>query len=321
MHIFGKWLLCSVALVALTGGSLSPAVAQEGAKAVRDSRDQIAQKPKKQVTPKQATPSAVPAPTVHALVAEPEEKSEERRGNISPELYRGEVSFGIRMFRALDDKKTEADVTFALLRDAVNSLGGVCAGVLSYQPIERSENLHSQKILCSARPVYFLIVQRDGNMTLEGGNGRVPSISEEDGPILTASGDSTWAKINPDGQVAPLPVSNINKYRRTASMQTRETLLGLGLGILLVMVALGLLAYRRFYDAGNSSTVTSKVRRFSSETKDQMIRESTELYPDFWEHPSGIYIVRGRHGKRRVFARHLFALLYYRWGLKISQLR
>jgi hypothetical protein len=52
-----------------------------------------------------------------------------------------------------------------------------------------------------------------------------------------------------------------------------------------------------------------------------MIEESQEIYPDYWLHPTGIHIIRGRHGKRRVFDKKLYAMMYYRWGFKFRQLR
>jgi hypothetical protein len=65
----------------------------------------------------------------------------------------------------------------------------------------------------------------------------------------------------------------------------------------------------------------NRVLPLSSGDKDRLIAEATALHEDLFRHPSGVLIVRGRRGKRRLFPNRLYAELYRRFGIKIAQIR
>ena len=91
-----------------------------------------------------------------------------------------------------------------------------------------------------------------------------------------------------------------------------------------VRFAIGLiafLAYSQLKHHARFSTGVQRIGTYTSEEKDKMVAESVELKPDFYIHPTGLFIVRGKRGKRRLFPNRLYAYLYWRWGFKIAQLR
>jgi hypothetical protein len=239
------------------------------------------------------------------------------------------VPFGVQVYEALD--RPQGDAPFAFLRDAVNSLGGICTSVAEYQKVAPPPGMLAHKVKCGGRPVYLLTVDRNGKMLLDGGNGSVQAIRPTDGPVITESGAAAAGapRKDPFGRVNDqIPVEDV---KRDPTANRKDAIIAPGdprawarwllIGLFFAAALVGLLMYNRFKYYGRYVPSASAPLRFPSEVKDLMIEESQEIYPDYWLHPTGIIIIRGRHGKRRVFDKKLYAMMYYRWGFKFRQLR
>ncbi|MCA3254960.1 MAG: hypothetical protein INF91_05000 [Alphaproteobacteria bacterium] len=238
------------------------------------------------------------------------------------------LPFGLQVYEALD--KPKGDAPFAYLRDAVNSLGGICTNVTEYQKMTGAPGVLVHKIKCGPRPAYLLTIDQTGKMLLDGGNGAVAPMRPQDGPIIAEGGRNGAAAVkDPFGRVNDqIPVEAV---KRDPTAKGKGAIIEPGdprawarwllIGLFFVAVIVGVLMYNRFKYYGRYVPSASAPLRFPSEVKDLMIEESQEIHPDYWQHPTGIIIIRGRHGKRRVFDKKLYAMLYYRWGFKFRQLR
>ena len=92
-------------------------------------------------------------------------------------------------------------------------------------------------------------------------------------------------------------------------------------GLLATFGLIAVIGYSQLKHHARMQRGVQRVGTYTSEEKDAMVAESAELKPDFYIHPSGMFIVRGRRGKRRMFPNRLYAYLYWRWGLKFAQIR
>ena len=242
------------------------------------------------------------------------------------------VPFGQQVYQALE--RPQGDVPFSFLRDAVNSLGGICTSVTEFQKQSSQPAVLTHKVKCASRPLYVLTVDRGGKMLIGGGDGSVPPMRPADGQIVTEAGavaaaapgaaaNARFGRVNdqiPLEAVKRDPLAN----RKDGIIQPgdpRAWARWLLIGIFAAGVLIAVLMYNRYKHYGRYVPSASAPLRFPSEVKDQMIEESREVHPDYWLHPTGIIIIRGRHGKRRVFDSKFYAMLYYRWGFKFRQLR
>ena len=240
--------------------------------------------------------------------------------------------FGAQVYRALTDGDPTASGGF--LRDAINSLGGICPNVTAFQRVGPKSRLLSFKVRCAKRPLYILTVDVAGRMLVDGGDGRVPTMGPTDGEVFNGLGESVNgdSKKKPRRAGAPaedqIPVDDVKSAGPVAvsSVGAAEGQNAwfpwLASAFLVLSLVAALAMFLRFNaGSGLAPRHSSAPRRYPSELKDAMIAESPEELPDMWRHASGIYIVRGRHGKRRVFGHRWNAMLYYRWGYKVLQLR
>lgn len=240
--------------------------------------------------------------------------------------------FGAQVYRALTEGNPAASGAF--IRDAINSLGGICPNVKAFQRVGPPSKLLTFKARCGKRPLYLLTVDISGRMLVDGGDGRVPAMGPADGEIFDSNGESMSAdgkpKTGKGGKPADddIPLDDVKRAGPVAVSSVGAAArpnwwLPWLAGILVVLsLVAGFAMYVRFNaPSGMAPRHSSAPRRYPSELKDEMIEQSPELLPDMWLHASGVYIVRGRHGKRRVFGHRWNAMLYYRWGYKILQLR
>ncbi len=237
--------------------------------------------------------------------------------------------FGSQVYRALTDGDPSAYAGF--IRDAINSLGGICPNVKAFQRVGPKSKLLTYKVRCGKRPLYLLTVDEVGRMLVDGGDGRVPAMLAGDGEVMDSTGESIEGdKAVKNGKKVDdeIPLDEVAKAGPVAASSVGaaahpQKWLKL---VAIIVVAASLFAaialFLRFNASnGAAPRASSAPRRYPSELKDAMIAESQEVLPDMWLHDSGVYIIRGRHGKRRVFAYRWNAMIYYRWGYKILQLR
>ena len=216
----------------------------------------------------------------------------------------------------------EVRATSALLRDSVNSLGGTCGNVERYQLFLQTVTVSTLKVACSGRPVYLLSVDASGGMLVDGGDGGVTAPDAADGVVVTVP---ALGAADPGDAVARTPALSEPAAMPAGPMAGGEAPLGWMrwlFALLALMVAgVAYTIYRGFTGPAVVSAGSEPYRRYTSQDKDRLVAESREMAPSLWAHPSGLYIVRGRNGKRRLFPSWMWAQAYRVWGIKIRQIR
>lgn len=273
--------------------------------------------------PGAAAPAAAPTPA--APVNEAEALQPEREESKA-------VALGKQTFIALNEGGNVREIA-GLLRDSVNSLGGICPNVTHYQVYRQTITVTTLKVACTNRPLYLLSVDTDGGMLADGGDGQVEPMDSEDGTITAAplADGSPKTYVDPKAGAAAIGATPATKGGVVSSgpaavVGTGDTPLGwmrwLFALIAMLVAFIAYTIYRSF--TRPAMVVAPRIqldRRYSSDDKDKLVEESEEIGSAMWVHPSGLYIVRGRHGKRRIFPNWAFAQIYHVWGIKIRQIR
>ncbi|RMF14517.1 MAG: hypothetical protein D6757_06125 [Alphaproteobacteria bacterium] len=199
-----------------------------------------------------------------------------------------------------------------LLHQAIRDAGRECAWVSDYQILQRGENRIVIKAKCPSTPIYGITVSRvpKPSLTVIGGDGLVGGFNVADGEIVSldhppaegifvGAGEPSASATRHDGRGRRLPAWVIVV---SAAIN------------LLVVVGIGgalLVVWRR----------AKPLPPLDSEIKDELMQASREILPDIYRHPDGFYLVRGRHGKRRIFPWLVSAILYRNFGLKLFEHR
>lgn len=272
-----------------------------------------------------AAPASTAAATPPAAVNEAEAlqpKPEESKA----------VALGKQTFIALNEGGNVREIA-GLLRDSVNSLGGICPNVTHYQVYRQTITVTTLKVACTNRPLYLLSVDTDGGMLADGGDGQVEPMDSEDGTITAAplADGSPKTYVDPKAGASaigavPAGKGGVVSSGPAAVVGTGDTPLGwmrwLFALIAMLVAFIAYTIYRSFTRPAMVAAPRVQLdRRYSSDDKDKLVEESEEIGSAMWVHPSGLYIVRGRHGKRRIFANWAFAQIYHVWGIKIRQIR
>lgn len=237
-------------------------------------------------------------------------------------------TLGDQIHDALAGDGTKAGAIGALLRDAVNSLGGVCLNTRSYQIFRRAPEADTLKVECADRPLYLLSVDSAGAMILSGGDGNVQAMDRDDGDVVQtstapaqSSGTQTVTPSRGDDAIPETALSGEKITPAAEDTDPRGWTRWVFSGALVAFGLIAFLAYSQLKHHARFSRGVQRVGTYTSEEKDKMVGESVELKPDFYIHPSGLFIVRGKRGKRRLFPNRLYAHLYWRYGWKIAQIR
>ncbi|MBZ6377049.1 MULTISPECIES: hypothetical protein [Pacificimonas] len=205
-----------------------------------------------------------------------------------------------RLFHALRDGESGEGVD-ALLQGAMTEVDARCQFIERYQVFNRASSFISMKVKCYERPVYILTVGPLGLGALSGGDGSIDRIRAGEGEIRVLQGE------------APPPARPVgsSSLRRQFPMRAAAAVFGALIltGILLIWLW------------GRRQKAVAQWRGLKTEDKDRLLGESTELEPDLFKHPDGVWIARGSRGKRRFFQRKAFARLYRDYGLKVMQIR
>lgn len=235
------------------------------------------------------------------------------------------VRLGKQLFFSLNESGNVREIA-GLLRDSINSLGGICPNVTHYQIYRQTISVTTLKVACNNRPLYLLSVDTDGGMLADGGDGQVEAMDPSDGTIsaapATGSGGTSSLGAAPgsaptNGAITSAPVAGNNANE--APQGWTRWLFAL-MALLVALIAY--IIYQRLTRAVSAAGAMQRLdRRYSSEDKDRLIEESRQLGASMWRHPSGLYIVRGRQGKRRLFPSWMPAQIYRLWGIKIRQIR
>ncbi len=198
-----------------------------------------------------------------------------------------------------------------LLHQAIRDAGRECAWVSDYQILQRGEERLVIKAKCPSVPVYGIAVTRQPtpSFTVVGGDGLVGGFDIADGEIVSLDHPPA------EGIFVGTPGSDARATRRSGEERRLPSWVlasaVLNLLVLFGIAALFFVVWRR----------ARPLPPLDSETKDELMRTSREILPDIYRHPDGFYLVRGRHGKRRIFPWLVSAILYRDLGIKLLEHR
>lgn len=232
---------------------------------------------------------------------------------------------GKSLFHALlFESETEAETIARQLRSQIVARGMTCDRLSDYQIYKSETGVRFVKVKCREQPLIRVQVTSNGAITLSGGDGTVPDMFVGDGLIKSFYGERAEEYLRAQSRAAEkanqLPEQQAPVIIAVEEPEGTGSLLGrFGLPLLvllnIVIVSLALLAW---WTSRRHSIALSGWRGLTSHEKDYLIEESHEELPGFFRHPSGMYIVRGARGKRRVFSIKALAYLYQRTGLRIG---
>ena len=221
----------------------------------------------------------------------------------------------IRLYNALRSGASDEEVE-NLVSAAAIELDMNCPRVKEYQVYRASTRARTLKIKCVERPVYAVTIGPSGEGFVSGGDGTISQMRLEDGPIKAVLGvrvedyvaSTKAAAPAEDSIVEPLPLH-----------RGRNWLMGLvwTAGFVAALWLLGLFVRER----RRLRRSLSRWRGLDTAVKDQLVEESEEIYPNLYRHPEGVFIARGRRGKRRLFSSLVFAYLYSSRGFKLFEIR
>jgi hypothetical protein len=222
-----------------------------------------------------------------------------------------------RLYAALRGGASDEEAE-RLVSAAARELDLDCPRVKEYQVYRASARSRTLKVKCIERPLYAITVGPSGEGFVAGGDGTIGPMRLADGPIKAMLGvrveeyiaETRQAAAN---EAAAAPPPAVDEHPARAWLARIAAAAGLGLA-----AWLGWLAVR---ERRRQTRSLSRWRGLDTEAKDQMIAESEEIYPNLYRHPEGVFIARGRRGKRRLFSSLVFGYLYSSRGFKLFEIR
>lgn len=233
-----------------------------------------------------------------------------------------------RLFHALkggaDDEELEKLVSAVVVELDVN-----CPRVREYQVFRSSARARTLKVKCTERPLYAITVGASGEGFVSGGDGTIDQMRLQDGPIKAVMGlrveeylaneqAQARAAQSPDGD-AVLPADARAAQRTVETHRGRQWLAGLAMGV--GLAAGGAVLWLIVRERRRQRRAYSRWRGLDTAAKDQLVEQSEEVYPNLYRHPEGVFIARGRRGKRRLFSSLVLAYLYASRGIKLFEIR
>lgn len=200
-----------------------------------------------------------------------------------------------------------------------------CTRVTDYQVYIQRPNLIDLKVKCSGDPLYGVTVASNGYVAIYGGNGMVSALDRRDAIILSfaASGqlqsDSRLTADEAlDETVERLQLGDGYNLWYVLAM------FGVLIAIIIVLGAVWLRMWRRRAGKHRHHRKMKPMARHTvqaaSEVKNQLLKESTQVAAHIYKHPSGVYLGRGKLGKRRFFRSFLWAVLYRSFGVRMFEI-
>jgi hypothetical protein len=225
-----------------------------------------------------------------------------------------------RLFDAIKDTRG-SDTIDSLLAAAIDELGMDCPQLRDYQIYRLAKRSRTLKVKCAERPLYAITVGPTGDAYVSGGDGSIEPMRLQEGPIRTVLGIPAEQYMARRRGSAESLASVNDLLTREAQPEPPPPLdwrpfFG-AIGILAALaLAWVLLSWR-------NATRRSFARwqDLDTETKDRIVAESEEIFPNLYRHPEGVFIARGRRGKRRLFPSLMFAYLYTSSGVKLFEIR
>ena len=228
-----------------------------------------------------------------------------------PEITQQETA--LALFNALAEPHDPAAVA-DWLKEALRISRRRCSKITDYQLFDVRPNRVVLKAKCPGRPLYGLTVANNGYLAVYGGDGILAPLSLGDGEIISLSDrDRDVRRALASGR----DEDGLSGWNLDAA-QTLQTALYISL---MIGAALLLVGYWTLIRASaRSPHAKALAKQLAGHSKDALIAESEEILPNIFAHPSGLFIARGRHGKRRCFTLLLGAVLYRRFGVKLREI-
>lgn len=222
-----------------------------------------------------------------------------------------------RLYRALAGGASDEEVGRLVATVAVE-IDMNCPRVREYQVYRATTRARTLKIKCEERPLFAVTVGVSGEAFVSGGDGTIGQMRLADGPIKTMMGVrmEDYIAERESGQeqaarAAPQPPTDMHPGR--VWLVRLAAVAGVGLAGWIAYAAIRALRQRR--------RSLSRWRGLDSDSKDMLVEESEEIYDNLYRHPAGIFIARGRRGKRRLFPSLVLAYLYSSRGIKLFEIR
>lgn len=204
-----------------------------------------------------------------------------------------------------------------------------CGAVTDYQIVVRSIRRLSVKARCLGMPLYGISVRPKKPVQVFGGDGLVAPLTNTDGPVVNVPLVSVQKrKDNVEGSIAISVPGSSDEIQFNLSPWI---IISVGVNIFLVFALIVYIVTalrkpkrrRRKRRSKQHEPVVEVAANasLSSVDKNTLIGQSEQVSRLIYYHPSGVYIAKGRRGKRRVFSNLLGAILYRDFGLKWRELR
>ncbi|MBB4633452.1 hypothetical protein [Sphingosinicella soli] len=232
-----------------------------------------------------------------------------------------------RLFHALKGGANDEELE-KLVSSTVVELDVNCPRVREYQVFRSSTRARTLKVKCTERPLYAITVGASGEGFVSGGDGTIDQMRLQDGPIKPVMGlrveeylanenQARGAEIVPEDET--MPSDAVGTPRAVETHEARQWLAGLAMGV--GLAAGGALLWLVVRERRRQRRTYSRWRGLDTAAKDQLVEESEEVYPNLYRHPEGVFIARGRRGKRRLFSSLVLAYLYASRSIKLFEIR
>lgn len=225
----------------------------------------------------------------------------------------------VRLFAALKGGASDEELE-KLVSETVRELVSDCVRVKEYQVYRSTDQSRTLKVKCLERPLYAVTIGASGEAFVSGGDGTIGQMRLSDGPIKAMLGVRVEEYIETAKAEDKAEADALAAERAAAEGHPARRLLARG-AVAAGIVFLLWLSWMGLKEARRHRRSLSRWRGLDSEMKDQLVDESEEIYPDLYRHPEGVFIARGRRGKRRLFSSLVFAYLYCRRGIKLFEIR
>lgn len=198
-----------------------------------------------------------------------------------------------------------------------------CTRLTDYQVFRQRTNIVDLKVKCSGDPLYGVTVASNGYVAVYGGNGILSGLNRSDGLIFSfgndgdLAGDSSLTVEEAVGEtVERLELEDEVNVVYVMGIVT------LTLGFLMVVSLIWWRAWR--HRQGRKPRQRMKPMHkhrvaASSNAKDQLVDESQVVMKNVYRHPSGVFIARGKRGKRRFFKNLFWAKMYASRGWRMFE--
>ena len=212
------------------------------------------------------------------------------------------------------------------LTQLINAYRFRCTRLTDYQVFNARPNMIDIKAKCSGDPLYGVTVASNGYVAVYGGNGIVSQLDRRDGLIVSFGADG---RLESDSRFTAGEAFD-ETVERLELGDDYNLLYVLGLfSVLLAVVSAIAFIWLRMWRVRKGKKrrhrgVKPMVRHAisaTSQVKDQLLEESTPVAKNLYRHPSGTFIARGKHGKRRFFKSRLWALTYAKAGWRMFEAR